>query len=123
IQRARRVMEKQRGAFRSIEEFASGILEVANAVMEKAIRVISIERGHDPRDYVLVAFGGAGGLHACDLASSLEMRGVLLPRFPGALSALGILRADVVKDVSRTVLLRVESARSEEHTSELQSRG
>src|SRR3989442_1235902 len=111
IQRARRLMEKQRGAFRSIEEFASGILEVANAVMEKAIRVISIERGHDPRDYVLVAFGGAGGLHACDLASSLEMRGVLLPRFPGALSALGILRADVVKDVSRTVLLRVESAR------------
>src|SRR3989442_5657728 len=79
--------------------------------MEKAIRVISIERGHDPRDYVLVAFGGAGGLHACDLASSLEMRGVLLPRFPGALSALGILRAHVVKDASRTVLLRVESAR------------
>ncbi len=111
IQRARRLMEKQRGAFRSIEEFASGILEVANAVMEKAIRVISIERGHDPRDHVLVAFGGAGGLHACDLASSLEMHGVLLPRFPGGLSALGILRADVVKDVSRTVLLRVESAR------------
>ena len=78
--------------------------------MEKAIRVISVERGHDPRDYTLVAFGGAGGLHACSLASALGMRGVLLPIFPGALSALGILRADVVTEFSRTVLLTVDSA-------------
>jgi N-methylhydantoinase A len=78
--------------------------------------VISVERGHDPRDYTLVAFGGAGGLHACSLASALGMRGVLLPIFPGALSALGILRADVVTEFSRTVLLKVFStatARSE----------
>ncbi|MBZ5700523.1 MAG: hydantoinase/oxoprolinase family protein [Acidobacteriia bacterium] len=108
-ERARRQLEKFRGAFRTTEEFAEGILRVANAVMEKAIRVISVERGYDPWDYALVAFGGAGGLHACDLAGALEMRGVLLPCFPGGLSALGILRADVVKDVSRTVLLPVHS--------------
>jgi N-methylhydantoinase A len=111
IARARRAMEKTLGAFRSVEEFAEGILAVANAVMEKAIRVISVERGHDPRDYTLVAFGGAGGLHACALASALEMRGVLLPIFPGALSALGILRADVVREFSRTVLLATRGPR------------
>jgi N-methylhydantoinase A len=111
--RARAAMQqvvKARGAaFASVEKFAEGILAVADAVMEKAIRVISVERGHDPRDYTLVAFGGAGGLHACSLASALGMRGVLLPIFPGALSALGILRADVVTEFSRTVLLRVLS--------------
>src|SRR5580693_3077892 len=110
VARARRAMEKTRGAFRSVEEFAEGIQAVADAVMEKAIRVISVERGHDPRDYTLVAFGGAGGLHACSLASALGMRGVLLPIFPGALSALGILRAEVVTEFSRTVLLKVLSA-------------
>jgi N-methylhydantoinase A len=109
--RARRMMEKTRGAFAGVEEFADGIIAVANAVMEKAIRVISVERGHDPRDYTLVAFGGAGGLHACALASALEMRGVLLPIFPGGLSALGILRADVVREFSRTVLLAVGDAK------------
>ncbi len=112
VERARHAMEKTCGAFRSVEEFAEGILAVANAVMEKAIRVISVERGHDPRDYTLVAFGGAGGLHACALASALEMRGVLLPIFPGALSALGILRADVVREFSRTVLF---AARDPKH--------
>ena len=111
VARARRGMKKTRGAFRSVEEFAEGILAVADAVMEKAIRVISVERGHDPRDYTLVAFGGAGGLHACALASALEMRGVLLPIFPGALSALGILRADVVREFSRTVLLATRDPR------------
>jgi N-methylhydantoinase A len=110
LPRARARMEKLRGAFRTVTQFAEGILEVADAVMEKAIRVISVERGHDPRDYTLVAFGGAGGLHACSLASALKMRGVLLPVFPGGLSALGILRADVVKEFSRTVLLAVNAA-------------
>ncbi len=110
--RARRVMEKTRGSFRKVEGFAEGILAVANVVMEKAIRVISVERGHDPREYTLVAFGGAGGLHACALASALEMRGVLLPIFPGGLSALGILRADVVREFSRTVLLAVRDAKA-----------
>ena len=109
--RARGVMEKARGAFRRVEDFAEGIVAVANALMEKAIRVISVERGHDPRDYTLVAFGGAGGLHACALAAALEMRGVLVPIFPGGLSALGILRADVVREFSRTVLRAVREAK------------
>src|ERR1700736_1572140 len=99
------VVRQSGSPFRTVEGFAQGIIAVANAVMEKAIRVISVERGHDPRDYTLIAFGGAGGLHACDLATALEMCGVLIPIFPGGLSALGILQADVVKELSQTVLL------------------
>jgi N-methylhydantoinase A len=106
---ARRAMHEQKGSFRSAEEFAQAILNVSNAVMERALRLISIEQGHDPREYTLVAFGGAGGLHACDLAKALEMRGVLIPVFPGALSALGILRANVVREFSQTMLLPVSS--------------
>lgn len=94
---------------RSVEEFAQGIVDVANAVMEKAVRVISVARGHDPAGYTLVAFGGAGGLHACDLAAALEIPRVLVPCFPGALSALGILRADVTKDLSCTIRLDVRN--------------
>lgn len=109
--RACRLMDAARGPVRSLEEFAQGIVDVANATMEKAIRVISIERGYDPRDYTLVAFGGAGGLHACELAAALEMPRVLVPDFPGALSALGILRADVVRDLAQTVRLAVASLR------------
>jgi N-methylhydantoinase A len=108
--RARSYTNRQRGPMVSAEAFAQGIVDVANAVMEKAIRVISVERGHDPRDYTLVAFGGAGALHACELAAALEIPRILVPRFPGALSALGILRADVTKDLSRTVRLEVQSA-------------
>ncbi len=109
--RAREWMERARGPMRTVELFAQGIIDVANATMEKAIRVISVERGHDPRDYALVAFGGAGGLHACDLAAALGVTTVLAPKFPGALSALGILRADVVKDFSQTVHLPVNPRR------------
>jgi N-methylhydantoinase A len=108
--RTLRWMERARGAMRSVEQFAQGILDVANSVMEKAIRVISVERGHDPRDYTLVAFGGAGALHACDLAAALEIPRVLVPCLPGALSALGILRADVAKDFSHTIRLEVRNA-------------
>jgi N-methylhydantoinase A len=100
-----KVIQQSGDRFRTVEAFAQGIITVANSVMEKAIRVISVERGHDPRDYTLIAFGGAGGLHACDLAAALEMHGVLIPVFPGGLSALGILQADVVKEFSQTVLL------------------
>jgi N-methylhydantoinase A len=90
----------------SLEQFAAGVVRVVNATMEKAIRVVSIERGHDPREFVLVAFGGAGGLHACELATALQIPRVVIPARPGALSAFGILVSDVVKDYSRTVLLR-----------------
>ena len=91
----------------SLERFAAGVIRVVNATMEKAIRVVSIERGRDPRQFALVAFGGAGGLHACALAEALSIPQVIVSAFPGALSALGILASDVVKDYSRTVLWRV----------------
>ena len=87
-------------------ELAAGIVAVANANMEKALRVISVERGHDPRDFSLVSFGGAGGLHACDLARALRLAQVIVPPNPGAFSALGVLLSDVVRDVSQSVLLR-----------------
>ncbi len=87
-------------------ETAQGILEVANTLMEGALRLISVERGHDPADLVLVAFGGAAPLHAAELASRLGIPRVVVPLDPGILSARGILVADVRKDVSQSVLLR-----------------
>jgi N-methylhydantoinase A len=91
----------------TLEKFAAGVIRVVDAIMEKAIRVVSIERGRDPRQFALVAFGGAGGLHACALAEALSIPRVIIPAMPGGLSALGILASDVVKDYSRTVLWRV----------------
>ncbi len=83
---------------------AQGIVRVANANMERAIRVVSVERGRDPRDFPLVAFGGCGGLHACEMAEELGIRTVIVPRFAGALSALGMLLADRMRDYSAGVL-------------------
>ncbi len=83
---------------------AEGVVTVANATMEKAIRVISVERGYDPREFCLVSFGGAGGLHACALAQSLSIPCVLVPPHAGLLSAYGMLVADVVKDFAKTLL-------------------
>lgn len=88
---------------RSVEAAAAGVLDVVTAAMERALRVITVERGHDPRELALVAFGGAGGLHAADLAHALGMRRVYVPRHPGLLSAWGMLSADVVRDVGRTL--------------------
>ncbi len=88
---------------RSLEAAAAGIVDVVTAAMERALRVITVERGHDPRELTLVAFGGAGGLHAADLARALGMRRVFVPRHPGLLSAWGMLSADVVRDVGRTL--------------------
>jgi N-methylhydantoinase A len=99
-------LKKQKSRL-TLEQFAEGVIRVVNAAMEKAIRVVSVERGRDPRDYALVAFGGAGGLHACALAEALGIPRVIVPALPGALSALGILASDVIKDYSRTVLWRV----------------
>ncbi len=76
--------------------------------MERAIRVISVERGYDPRDFALVSFGGAGGMHACSLASRLRIPEVIVPKNAGVLSALGMLLSDVVKDYSRSILIRDE---------------
>jgi N-methylhydantoinase A len=86
-------------------ETAQGIVEVVNTHMERALRVISVERGHDPRDYTLVSFGGAGGLHAADLARRLRIPRVLISPLAATLSAFGMLAADVVKDYARTVML------------------
>jgi N-methylhydantoinase A/oxoprolinase/acetone carboxylase beta subunit len=83
---------------------AESILRVANANMERAIRVVSVERGHDPRDFALVGFGGCGGLHACEIAAELGMRTVLAPHMAGALSALGMLLADRARDYSVSAL-------------------
>ncbi len=86
----------------SVEDAAAGILAVANATMERSLRVVSIERGHDPRELGLVAFGGAGPLHAVELADALDVPRVLVPRAAGTLSALGLLASDVVYDYSAT---------------------
>src|SRR5205085_11866287 len=101
-------LRKQRSRL-SVTRFAEGMIRIVNANMEKAIRVVSIDKGFDTRDFSLVAFGGAGAMHACDLADALEMPRVVVPAMPGALSALGILMSDVIKDYSRTLLWRCES--------------
>jgi N-methylhydantoinase A len=89
-----------------VNQTALGINRVVNANMERAIRSISIERGYDPRLFTLVPFGGAGAMHACDLAQELGIPRILVPSNPGILSALGVAIADIVKDYSRTVMLR-----------------
>lgn len=104
-ERTEALMREQKGPLATVEEFAAGIVRVVETEMAKAIRVISVEQGHDPRDFTLVAFGGGGPLHACSLACALRIPRVLIPAMPGALSALGILLADVVRDYSRTVML------------------
>jgi N-methylhydantoinase A len=91
---------------------AVALLRVANANMERALRVVSVERGHDPRDFTLLAFGGAGPLHACELAEALRIPRVLVPLYPGVLSAAGMARAPVVRDLSAPVLARVPAGRS-----------
>ena len=103
----RLAVDMSRAAVRKVSaiEAARGVLSVVTANMERALRHISVERGHDPRDFALMPFGGAGGLHAVDLARALRIPRVLVPTSPGALSALGVLEADVVKEQSRTVMI------------------
>ncbi len=100
----RRLAERMRISPR---EAAEGIVHIANAAMERAIRVVSVEKGYDPREFTLVCFGGAGPLHACDLASSLSIPKVMVPKNPGLLSAFGMLLSDVIKDYSRTFLRKL----------------
>ncbi|MEJ5301227.1 MAG: hydantoinase/oxoprolinase family protein [Thermodesulforhabdaceae bacterium] len=88
-------------------KLAEGILSVANTTMERAIRVISVERGYDPREFTLFSFGGAGGLHAAFLAELLNIPRILIPKDPGIMSAVGMLLADVIKDYSQTIMIRV----------------
>ncbi|HET9528085.1 MAG TPA: hydantoinase/oxoprolinase family protein [Pyrinomonadaceae bacterium] len=93
----------------SVVVAAEGVLSVANTNMERALRHISVERGHDPRQFALLPFGGAGGLHAVELARALRIPQIIVPTAPGALSAVGVLVADVVKDQSRTVMFNYNS--------------
>jgi len=105
-------LEPARGALVSLAETmnlgseaaALGVIDVANVNIDRALRRVTIARGHDPRDFTLLAFGGAGPLHACEVAAGLQIPRVLIPRHPGVLCALGLLVADVVLDYSRAVL-------------------
>jgi N-methylhydantoinase A len=97
----------------SIEETALGILRVVTANMARAIRVVSVQRGYDPRAYALVPFGGAGPLHASRLARELGMRTMVVPEIPGAQSALGLLMTDVKTDFMRTQIIVVDATTAE----------
>jgi N-methylhydantoinase A len=87
----------------SVEQAAQGIIDVVNDHMVRALRVMSVERGEDPKDFTLVSFGGAGGLHVCAQAEELEMTKALVPVNAGVLSALGMLAADASRERSRTI--------------------
>lgn len=111
-----REMSAAGGRKMNAREAALGVVRVVNAGMERALRAVSVERGHDPRRFTLLSFGGAGGLHAVELARNLRLPRVIVPRDPGALSASGALSADVMKDLSRTVMLRA----TDDHDSRLE---
>jgi N-methylhydantoinase A len=96
-----------------IEQAAMGVIEIVNAHMERALRVISVERGHDPHDFTLLSFGGAGGLHAVELARRLDVPHVLVSPFASTLSAFGMLVADVIRDYTQTVMLPGHSSVAE----------
>jgi N-methylhydantoinase A len=100
-----REMSRAAGRNVNVREAALGVISVVNANMERALRVISVERGYDPREFALLPFGGAGGLHAVELARALRIPRIVAPKGAGALSALGALASNVVKDWSRTVML------------------
>jgi N-methylhydantoinase A/oxoprolinase/acetone carboxylase beta subunit len=91
------------------QTLALGMIQIANAHMERALRIISVERGEDPRENVLISFGGAGGLHACDLARALGVPHVLVSPMAATLSALGMLVADVQLDYVHTIMLPNET--------------
>jgi len=93
----------------SSEYVAAKVYAIANTKMAHAVRLVSVRDGHDPREYALVAFGGAGPLHACAIADELGMRRVIVPRFPGAFSAFGLLCADLKRDFVQSLLLPMQN--------------
>jgi N-methylhydantoinase A/oxoprolinase/acetone carboxylase beta subunit len=105
---ARRAVATVADGFASVRAAAAGIVAVANQEMVRAIRVVSVERGHDPRGFELIAFGGAGPLHACEVAEELGMRSVRVPAASGVLSALGIAAGERRRDAVRSVMRRLE---------------
>ncbi|MCA9914897.1 MAG: hydantoinase/oxoprolinase family protein, partial [Anaerolineae bacterium] len=107
VKKARKAFEKLGNRMNlDVIPAAKGVVDVANANIDRALRRVSVAQGHDPRDFTLVAFGGAGPLHACEVADRLEMRRVLIPRHPGVLCALGLLVADVKVDHSLPILVK-----------------
>jgi N-methylhydantoinase A len=94
----------------SVIEAAAGIVDVVNAGMAGALRIVSVERGHDPREFTLIAFGGAGPVHAARLAEELDIPRVLVPPIPGGFSALGLVATDVRRDYVRTFYTPLASA-------------
>lgn len=93
----------------NIPRTAKAIIDVVNANMVRALRVISVERGYDPAEFALVAFGGAGPLHACAVSEELDINTVIVPPTPGVLSASGMLHADITKDLEQGLVLQLRS--------------
>ncbi len=91
-------------------EAAVGVVRLANSMMSKILRIVSVERGYDPRDFAIVAFGGAGPMHVCALAEELGVDKVLVPPNPGMFSALGLLTADLFHDYTRAMVSRLDEA-------------
>lgn len=113
--KAQQAVTKIAQAFnQTIEEAASAIIEVANANMSDAVRLISVRRGYDPRDFALVAFGGAGPLHAAHLAKDLNIPKVIIPTHPGVAAAMGCLLVDVRHDISKTFVKKANEVSVEE---------
>ena len=109
-ERARRAIATIAEPFGSIDSAAQAVIDVVNANMARALRVISVERGYDPASFTLVAFGGAGPLHACDLADALGIPQVLVPTAPGVLSAAGMLISDITRDAEQGLHLTIGPA-------------
>ena len=99
----------------SLEETAEGILAVADTAMERALRVISVERGYDPEDFTIVAFGGAGGLHVAELTERLGAHEALIPPDPGLLSAYGMLASPVTRETARTVFQATDDSNAADY--------
>lgn len=110
IDLARRVVGKLANQVQlSVEETALGIVNIANELMAKAIREISVNRGHDPKDFILISFGGAGGLHVCALAEAMDMNQAMVPARGGVLSALGMLVAPKGRQFTRTISVQADA--------------
>ncbi len=107
VERARLAMATIAEPFGSVDTAAQAVIDVVNANMARALRVISVERGYDPANFTLVAFGGAGPLHACDLADALGIPQVLVPPAPGVLSAAGMLISDITRDAEQGLHLTI----------------
>ncbi len=109
-----------------IEETALGIIEIANSAMVNALRIVSVQRGYDPREFALVAFGGAGPVHACRLADEMDISTTVIPLSPGTTSALGLLVTDLAHEFSNTLMHRIDEVEPDslEHTlTELEAQG